>query len=324
MKAIVQRGYGAPDEVLTFRDVDPPRPRDRQVLVRSEAASVDIGDWLMLEGLPYFARPGYGIRGPKHPIPGQTLAGTVEAVGPDATRVRTGDEVFGWCRGGFADLAVADEAWLAPRPASVSPIAAAATPTSGLAALQALRDAGSVGAGTSVAIVGASGGVGTFAVQIARSLGAEVTGVCSTDAVELVRSLGAAHVIDYRKERLTAPGRRFEVIVDLAGNRPLADLRNALTASGTLVIVGGSGGRWFMGFGRTVGAMMRSPFTRQQLRAFFSKRRADDLSTLAEMLAAGDLQPVIERTYPLSAAADALRSVGARRARGKTVIDLTA
>jgi len=322
MKAIVQRGYGSPDEVLAFRDIDPPALGDEQVLVRNRAAAADIGDWLMLEGLPYFARPGYGLLKPKHPVPGQNVAGSVEAVGRLVSRFSPGDEVFGWCSGAFAEYVAADVGSLAPMPHNVTPVPAAATPTSGLAALQALRDVGGVGAGQTVLIIGASGAVGTFAVQIANALGAVVTGVCSTDNVELVRSLGADDVIDYTQESITERNRRYDVIVDLAGNRPLDELREALGPTGTLVIVGGSGGRWFMGFGRTVGAVARSPFTRQKLRAFFSKRNTGDLAALAELLESGEIVPVIDRTYPLSAAADALMHVAARRARGKTVIDI--
>jgi NADPH:quinone reductase-like Zn-dependent oxidoreductase len=322
MKAIVQRVYGRPDRVLEFLDVDEPVPGKGEVLIENRAAAVDIGDWLMLEGLPYFARPGYGLRRPKHPIPGQSAAGRVEAVGRGVTRFRPGDEVFGWCTGGFAERVVTSEDSLADLPADTTHEEAAAVPASGFAALQAVRDAGRLQPGQLVLIVGASGGVGTFAVQIAKALGAHVTGVCSTPAVELVRSLGADDVIDYTRETITRDGPRYDLIVDIAGNRTLRELRSALKPSGTLVIVGGSGGRWFMGFGRTVVATMRSPFVKQRLRAFFSKRTTEDLAVLADLVGSGKVAPVIESTFPLSATAEALERVGARRARGKTVVTI--
>jgi NADPH:quinone reductase-like Zn-dependent oxidoreductase len=322
MKAIVQRADGRPEQVLEFLDVEDPVPGDGEVLIENRAAAVDIGDWLMLEGLPYFARPGYGLRRPKHPIPGQSVAGRVEGVGRGVTRFRPGDEVFGWCTGGFAERVVTSEDSLADLPADTTHEQAAAVPASGFAALQAVRDAGRLRPGQLVLIVGASGGVGTFAVQIAKALGAHVTGVCSTPAVELVRSLGADDVIDYTRETITRDGPRYDLIVDIAGNRTLRELRSALKPSGTLVIVGGSGGRWFMGFGRTVAAAMRSPFVKQRLRAFFSKRTTEDLAVLADLVGSGKVAPVIESTYPLSATAEALERVGARRARGKTVVTI--
>lgn len=320
MKAIVQSAYGRPHEVLEFSDVDQPVPGEGEVLIENRAAAVDIGDWLMLRGLPYFARPGYGLRQPKHPIPGQSVAGVVEAVGPNVTRYLPGDEVFGWCVGGFAEHVVTSENALAPIPAGTTHEEAAAVPASGFAALQSLRDAGQLEPGRSVLIIGASGGVGTIAVQIAKALGAHVTGVCSTQSVESVRSIGADDVIDYTKEPITRDGRHYDLILDLAGNRPLHELRRSLEPEGTLVIVGGSGGNWFMGFGRTVQAVARSPFTRQRLKAFFSKRTTEDLAVLADLIGSRKILPVLDSTYPLSATADALEHVGGRRARGKTVV----
>jgi NADPH:quinone reductase-like Zn-dependent oxidoreductase len=320
VKAIVQRGYGPPEEVLEFRDVDVPDLEPGDVLIRNRAVAVDIGDWLMVEGLPYFARPGYGVSKRKELVIGQNIAGQVEAVGANVTTFEPGDEVFGWCSGGLAELVSTSQWSLARRPDTVSPEQAAATPTSGMAALQAVRDAGQVKAGHHVLVIGASGGVGTFAVQIAKSLDAVVTGVCSSNSVDLVRSLGADHVIDYTTSSIASDGRLYDVIIDLAGNRSLPELRRVLTASGTLVIVGGSGGRWFMGFGRTIGAMLRSPFTRQGLKAFFSKRQTTDLRALQELLEREDVVPVIDRTYPLSSTVEAFDHVSRRKARGKTVV----
>jgi NADPH:quinone reductase-like Zn-dependent oxidoreductase len=274
----------------------------------------------MVEGLPYFARPGYGVSRRKELVIGQNVAGQVEAVGANVTMFEPGDEVFGWCSGGFAELVATSQWSLARRPDTVSPEQAAATPTSGMAALQAIRDAGRVQAGQQVLIIGASGAVGTFAVQIAKSLDAVVTGVCSSNSVDLVSSLGADHVIDYTQDSIASDGRRYDVIIDLAGNRSLAELRRVLTGTGTLVIVGGSGGRWFMGFGRTIGAMVRSPFTRQELKAFFSKRKTEDLRALQELLEKEKVAPVIDRTFPLSSTLEAFDHVSRRKARGKTVV----
>jgi NADPH:quinone reductase-like Zn-dependent oxidoreductase len=320
MKAIVQRGYGPPEEALDFRDVEVPELQPGDVLIRNRAAAVDIGDWLMVEGLPYFARPGYGVSKRKELVIGQNVAGQVEAVGANVTMFEPGEEVFGWCSGGLAELVATSQWSLARRPETVSPEQAAATPTSGIAALQALRDAGQVEVGHHVLIIGASGGVGSFAVQIAKTLGAVVTGVCSSNSVEFVRSLGADHVIDYTTGSIASDGRRYDVIIDLAGNRSLAELRRVLKESGTLVIVGGSGGRWFMGFGRTIGAMARSPFTRQDLKSFFSKRQTTDLRALQDLLEREEVVPVIDRTYPLSSTVEAFDHVGRRKARGKTVV----
>lgn len=319
MKAIVQDRYGPPEEVLRFADVDEPVPGPGEVLISNRAAAVDIGDWLMLEGLPYFARAGYGLFGPKQPIPGQGVAGRVEQVGDGVGRFEPGDEVFGCCKAAFAERVIAKEGDLARRPEATTPEEAAAVPSSGLAALQAVRDRADVQAGQHVLIIGAAGGVGTFAVQIAKARQAEVTAVCGPDAVGLVRSLGADEVIDYSIQEIADDG-RFDLIVDLAGNRPLRALRRALAPTGTLVIVGGSGGRWFMGFGRTVGAVLRSPFSRQRLRALVSKPNTEDLEELGRMLEAGDISSVIESSYPLSATADAIARVGRGHARGKTVV----
>jgi NADPH:quinone reductase-like Zn-dependent oxidoreductase len=319
MKAIVHSRYGPPS-VLELKDIDQPMVSDDAVLVRVRAAAVGKGDWLTVKGLPYIARMRYGLPKPKHTVPGFDVAGRVEAVGRSVTRVQPGDEVFGWCDGSFAEYASVPETQLVPKPSNVTFEQAAAVPISGFAAVQALRDTGGVQPGQQVVIIGAAGGVGSFAVQLAKAFGAEVTGVCSTQSLDLVRSIGADHVIDYTQEDFTRNGQGYDLILEMAGNGSLADLRRALTPKGTLVLVGGSGGKWFMGTGRTLRAVVLSLFTRQRLRAFFSKPRGDDLVVLKELIEAGKLTPVIDRTFPLSQAPDAVSYVGERSTQGKTVI----
>ena len=322
MKAIVQNRYGPPEDVLDLRDIDTPVIKDTEVLVRVHAAAVGIGDWLIARGLPYLARLGYGLRKPGHTVAGLEVAGLVEAVGKHVTQFRVGDEVFGWCHGAFAEcVAVAEDA-LAPKPANLTFEQAAAVPISAFAALQALRDAGQVQPGQTVLVIGASGGVGTFAVQLAKAAGAEVTAVCSTRNVDLVRSIGADHVIDYTQQAITQRGQRYDLILDMAGNRPLSELRRALAPEGTLVFVGGSGGPWLMGMGRTIGALVMSPIVRQRLRPFFSKPRKADLVVLKELIEVGKVTPIIDRTYPLSATPQAIDYLGQRHTRGKTVISV--
>jgi NADPH:quinone reductase-like Zn-dependent oxidoreductase len=293
---------------------------DDAVLVRVHAAAVGKGDWLTVQGLPYVARLRYGLPKPKHPVPGFDVAGRIEAVGPNVTQLQPGDAVFGWCDGAFAEYAAVPQGQLARKPANLTFEQAAAVPISGFAALQALRDTGGVQPGQQVVIIGASGGVGSFAVQIAKAFGAEVTGVCSTKTVDMVRSLGADHVIDYTQQDFTRTGQRYDLILEMAGNRSLADLRRALTPKGTLVLVGGSGGRWFMGTGRTLRAVLMSPLVGQRLRSFFSKPKGADLVVLQELLEAGKITPVIDRTFPLSETPEAIRYVGERSTQGKTVI----
>ncbi len=322
MKAIVQQRYGSPHDVLEFHDIDGPKIGGDEVLVRVHAAAVAIGDWLVANGLPYIARPQYGLRRPKSRVAGHEMAGTVEAVGAKVTDLQPGDEVFGQCAGAFAEYALASGDALAPKPANVTFEQAAAVPVSGLAALQALRDKGEVRAGQEVLVIGASGGVGTFTVQIAKALEAEVTGVCSTRSVDMVRSIGAHRVIDYTKEGIDRDGRRYDVIVDLAGNRSLSELRGVLAARGTLVLVGGSGGRWFMGFGRTIRSTLISPFVRQKLRALISSPRHEDLLFLSRLLESGKLTPVIDRTFQLSETVEAIDYMGQRHTQGKTIISV--
>jgi NADPH:quinone reductase-like Zn-dependent oxidoreductase len=319
MQAIIHSRYGPPD-ALELQDVERPSVTEDGVLVRVQAAAVGKGDWLTVQGLPYVARLRYGLPNPKHPVPGFDVAGQVEAVGTNATRLQPGDEVFGWCDGSFAEYASVPEGQLALKPTNLTFEQAAAVPISGFAALQALRDTGGVQPGQQVVIIGASGGVGSFAVQLAKAYGAKVTGVCGTRSVDMVRSIGADHIIDYTQQDFTRTGQRYDLILEMAGNRSLADLRRALTPKGTLVLVGGSGGRWFMGTGRTLRAVAVSPFVGQRLRSFFSKPRGADLVVLKELIEAGKVTPVIDRTFPLSETPEAIRYVGERSTQGKTVI----
>jgi NADPH:quinone reductase-like Zn-dependent oxidoreductase len=322
MKAIVQDKYGtAPEEVLRLAEVARPTIGVGEVLVRVRAASVDRGTWHIMTGLPYAIRiAGFGVRTPRQLNPGRSLAGTVEAVGDGVTGFRPGDEVFGTCDGSFAEYARARVERLALKPTNLSFEEAAAMPVSGLAALQALRDRAQVQPGEKVMIIGASGGVGTFAVQIAKAFGAEVTGVCSTAKIDLVRSIGADRVIDYTREDLTA-GDSYDVIVDIAGNRRLSDLRRSLTPRGRLVIVGGeTDGRWLGGADRLLRANLLSPMVRQKLGSLMTSENAADLAVLRELVQSGKLVPAIERTYSLSEVPAAIRYVQEGHARGKVVI----
>jgi NADPH:quinone reductase-like Zn-dependent oxidoreductase len=321
MKAIVQDRYGSPD-VLQLREIDRPQVGDGEVLVRVCAAGVDPGVWHLVTGLPYLVRlMGYGLRGPKLRVPGMDVAGRVEAVGRNVTRFRTGDEVFGMCSGSFAEYACTREDALAPKPANLPLEHAAAVPVSGLTALQGLRDKGRLRAGQQVLIIGAGGGVGTFAVQIAKALGAEVTGVCSTPKLETVRSIGAHHVIDYTRGDFAKTGRRYDLVLDTGGNRPLSLLRRALVPRGTLVIVGGEGGdRWIGGTDRQLRALLLSAFVRQRLTSFIAMMRQPDLEFLKQLIEAGKVTPVIDRTYPLGEAAEAVRHLEQGHPRGKLIL----
>jgi NADPH:quinone reductase-like Zn-dependent oxidoreductase len=321
MKAIVQDTYGSPD-VLQLREIDTPVVGADEVLVRVHAAGVDQGVWHLMAGMPYLMRiAGFGLRAPKNPVRGYDVAGRVEAVGENVTRFQPGDEVFGTCRGSFAEYARAQADRLAPKPANLTFEQAAAVPISGYAALQAVRDQGKVRPGQRVLIIGAGGGVGTFAVQLAKAYGAEVTGVCSTTKTDLVRSIGADHVIDYTLEDFADGRNRYHVILDIAGNRSLSHLRRALAPEGTLVIVGGEGGgRWLGGIDRQLRAHVLSPFVRQKLGTWISTERKEDLEELHELLEAGTVTPVVDRTFPLSGVPEAIRYLRDGRARGKVVI----
>ncbi|MBM7494101.1 NADPH:quinone reductase-like Zn-dependent oxidoreductase [Micromonospora luteifusca] len=324
MKAIVQDVYG-PADVLALRDIDRPSIGDDEVLVRVRAAGVDPGVWHLMTGRPYLVRAfGFGLRRPKVPVRGRDLAGVVEAVGARVTRLRPGDEVYGTCESGsFAEYATARQDRLAIKPANLSFEQAAVTPISGMTALQGLRDCAGLRPGQRVMVIGAAGGVGSFAVQIAKAFGATVTGVCSTAKVDLVGSLGAADVIDYTHSQIDGNGARYDVIIDTAGNRPVSLLRRALTPRGTLVLVGGEhgGGRLLGGFDRQ---MLRAPlmsiFVSQRLRSLMAKEHAADLEELRRLIDSGAVTPVIDRAYPLADAADAIRHLAQGHAAGKTVV----
>ncbi|MFJ7967806.1 NAD(P)-dependent alcohol dehydrogenase [Streptomyces sp. NPDC096324] len=322
MKAIAHDRYGSPD-VLELREVDTPTVADHEVLVRVHAASVNARDWHLMRGDPYLARLALGLSGPKTKIRGTDFAGRVEAVGKAVRRFRPGDEVFGEVDGAFAEYVCARDDVLEPKPAALSFEQAAALPLAGNTALMGLRDLGQVASGHEVLINGASGGVGTFAVQIAKAFGAEVTGVCSARNAELVRSLGADHVIDYAREDFTRNGRRYDVVFDLVGNHSLAEFRRALKPTGTLVL---SGGGVFEG-GSVVGPMallvkgqVMSRFARHRLFVLTATPSKENLATLRELADSKKLTPVIDRTYPLSEAPEAIRYLEGEHARSKVVI----
>ncbi|MFF7247002.1 NAD(P)-dependent alcohol dehydrogenase [Embleya sp. NPDC008237] len=321
MKAFVQDTYG-PLDVLRLADIEQPAVGEDDVLVRVHAAGVDPGVWHLVTGRPYLLRlTGYGLRAPKDRVRGMDVAGSVHAVGRNVTRFRPGDEVFGTCRGSFAEYACTPQSRLATKPANLDPAQAAAVPTSAFTALQALRDSGRVRPGQRVLIIGAGGGVGTFAVQLAAHVfDAHVSGVCSTGKVELVRSLGADEVIDYTREDFADGTRRWDLILDTAGNRPVGLLRRALTPRGTLVIVGSeTKGRWFGGVDRMLRALALGPFVRHRLCGVMSTERAEDLNLLREYLEAGRLTPVIDRTYTFAEIPEAIRYIHEGHARGKVV-----
>ena len=325
MQAIVQRRYGtAPENLLRLEQIARPAMNDDEVLVRVRAAGVDRGTVHLMTGTPYVMRIlGFGLRGPKSPVPGWAVAGTVESVGTRVTGLEPGDEVLGTCRGSFAEYAAAKAGWLAPKPASLTFEQAAAMPGSATTALQALRDKAKLRPGQHVLIIGASGGVGTFAVQLAKAFGAEVTGACRTGKTDLVRALGADHVLDYTREDITAGRYRYDVIIDIGGNRPLAHLRRALTQKGTLVITGGENGDALLGgIGRNLRAQLLSPFVSQKLTAFIARQRRADLVTVRDMADSGAVTPAIDRGYPLSQAAAAVRYLADGHARGKVVISI--
>jgi NADPH:quinone reductase-like Zn-dependent oxidoreductase len=327
MTAIVHETYGtSPDVVLHLAQMDRPAPGDDEVVVRVQAASIDRGTWHILAGLPYPIRlAGFGFRRPKHLNPGRSLAGTVHAVGANVTGFEPGDEVYGIGDGSFAPYVRVRTEKLAAKPGNLSFREAAAVPVSALTALQGVRDHGRVQAGDNVLVIGASGGVGTFAVQIAKAFGAEVTGVCSTGKVDLVRSIGADNVVDYTLEDIADAGRRFDVILDIGGNRSLTLLRRTLTGRGRLVIVGGeTGGRWLGGADRQIRAIVLSRFVGQRLATFVCSENAGDLAVLAELIEAGKVMPVIDRAYPLSDVPAAIRYMQEGLARGKVVIDVAA
>ena len=321
MKAIAHDTYGSHD-LLQLREVEPPTIGRDEVLVRVHAAGLDRGAWHVMRGLPYPLRlAGYGLRRPKNPVLGSELAGVVEQIGEDVTRFRPGDEVFGIGIGAYAEYARAPESKLAAKPTNLAFEQAAVVGVSGLTALQGLRDHARVQPGQTLLIVGASGGVGTFAVQIAKALGAHVTGVASTEKVQLVRSIGADRVLDYTREDFADGQHRYDVILDIGGNASLSRLRRALTAKGTLIIAGGeTSGRWLGGVDRQLRAIVLSRFVGQRLGTFICSENSDDLLVLKELIEAGKVTPVLDRTRTLSEVPEAMRALEQGRIRGKVAI----
>jgi NADPH:quinone reductase-like Zn-dependent oxidoreductase len=321
MKAIVQDTYGSA-EALQLEDIDRPAPGDGEVLVRVGAASLFIGDWHVMTGLPYVFRLVNGFGKPKVRVRGQDLAGTVETVGAGVTEFATGDEIFGTCNGSFAEYATARQDKIAPKPSNLTFEQAAAVPITGTTALQAVRRGG-VRAEQKALVIGAAGGVGSFIVQIAKASGARVTGVCSTAQVDLVRSIGADEVIDYTRQDFTETGERYDVILETAGRHPVPQLRRALAPKGTLVIVGSEGGgKWFGGISRQMRAQLISPFVGQKMGTFVAKQNGEDLLTLKELIEAGKVTPVIGATFPLESVSDAVQHMEQGHARGKIVITI--
>jgi NADPH:quinone reductase-like Zn-dependent oxidoreductase len=326
MKAMANMKYGPPD-VLELAEVERPTPKDNEVLLKVHATSVNPADWHILRGDPYVSRLQLGLREPKDKVLGCDVAGRVETVGENVTMLRPGDEVFGspfmHGFGAFAEHLGISEDLLAPKPANLSFEQAAAVPLAASTALQGLRDHGRIEPGHKVLIVGASGGVGTFAVQIAKSFDTEVTGVCSTRNVEMVRTLGADHVIDYTKEDFAQSGRRYDLIFQLAGTRSPSECRRALTPKGTLVLSSGeSDGRWIGPIGRIIKALVLSPFVSQKMVSFTVKPNKEDLLFLRQLIEGGKLAPVIDRTYPLAEVPEAIRYLEEGHARGKVVISV--
>ncbi len=324
MKAIAHEAFGSPD-VLQLRDRAVPQPGPGEVLVRVRAAAANPWDWHFMRGLPYIARlSGAGLRRPKHPVPGGDIAGDVVAAGAGATRFAVGDRVYGFIEfGGFAEYAVAPESLLAAMPANLTFEQAAAVPLAATTALQGLRDAGRVNAGDRVLVIGASGGVGTFAVQLAKRFGAHVTAVTSGRNATLVRSIGADHVIDYTREDVTAGDDRFDLVLQLAGTAPASALRRILAPGGRLVMSSGdSPNRFFGPFGRAIRGLLLGKIVGQSISLLTAKWNAEDLAFLAGLLEAGDIVPVIDSTYPLADVADAIRYVESGRAHGKVLISV--
>jgi NADPH:quinone reductase-like Zn-dependent oxidoreductase len=321
MKAIVYRRYGPPD-VLRCEEIEKPTPGDDEVLIKVRAASVNPRDWHCMRGTPYIARMQLGLRKPKAPWLGVDVAGQVEAVGGNVTRLKPGDEVFGVCHGAFAEYACASESALVLKPDNVTFEQAASVPVAAFTALQALRDKGRIQPGQTVLINGAAGGVGTFAVQIAKSFGADVTGVCSTRNVERVRATGADWIIDYTREDFTQSGQRYDLILDCVGNHSLSSCRRALNPKGIYVIVGApDDGRWISPLDRAIKALVLSRFVSQSLVLFIAKRSQEDLAILRDLMAAGKITPVIDRSYQLGEVPEAIRYLEEGHARGK--LDIT-
>jgi NADPH:quinone reductase-like Zn-dependent oxidoreductase len=323
MKAIVYRCYGAPD-VLNFEDIEKPTPADDEVLVKVHAAALNPLDWHYMRGTPYIVRAESGLGAPRNPQLGVDFAGTVEAIGKNVRRFRPGDEVFGGRTGAFAEyVRVREDRALALKPANLTFEQAASVPIAAVTALQGLRDEGRIQRGQKVLINGASGGVGTFAVQIAKSFGADVTGVCSTRNVEMVRSIGADHVIDYTQEDFTLSGQRYDLILDTVGNHSLLEYRRVLNPNGIVVIVGGpSDDPWIGPLTSLIKAILLSPFVSQKFVMMLAELNEADLAIMRDLMQAGKVTPVIDRRYRLSEVPAALRYLEQGHARGKVVIDV--
>ena len=322
MKAMIYERYGAP-EVVHLAEIDKPVEKENEILIRVRAASVNPLDWHYMRGEPYLVRMSAGYRKPKITRLGADLAGVVEAVGSQVTMFKVGEEVFGSRTGAFGEYVRTQGLAIAPKPANLSFEQAAAVPIAALTALQGLRDKGRIQAGQQVLINGASGGVGTFAVQIARALGAEVTGVCSTRNLEMVSSIGAAHVIDYTAEDFTQNGKRYDLILDNVGTHSLSDTLRALTPQGSLVVAGGlNNGRWLGPMTDIIKASLRARFVSQKLLSLLAQSNREDLLFLKELIEAGKITPVIDRTYPLEQVPEAIGYVEAGHARGKVVITI--
>ncbi len=319
MRAIVQDRYGNADALRLDR-IARPQIADDEVLIRVHAAGMDRGTWHLMAGQPYLLRLALGFRGPRNPVPGRDVAGTVAAVGSAVSGFAVGEQVFGIAPGSFAEYAVAKPGKLAHRPTTLSVEQAAAIPVSAGTALQALHDVGGVRPGQHVLVLGASGGVGSYAVQLAKAAGAEVTGVCSTSKLDLVRSLGADHVLDYSWADFADGSRQYDLILDIAGNPGLSRLRRALTPTGTAVITGGEGDRWIGGMDRQLRALALSPFVSQRLTMFIVRERASDFDRLVDLIEAGAVTPPVDRTFALDRVPEAMRYLAAGQARGKIVI----
>jgi NADPH:quinone reductase-like Zn-dependent oxidoreductase len=321
MKAIVQDKYGSPD-VLELGEIDRPAVGENGLLVRVHAAAVNAGDWRIMRGLPYITRLGFGLRGPRVNVRGLDVAGTVEVVGKNVTQFQPGDEVFGWCLRAFAEFVYAGEKNFVSKPENFTFEQAAAVPGAAFTALHGLRDRGEIQPGQKVLINGAGGGIGTFGVQIAKSFGAHVTGVCSTAKLDLVRSIGADEVVHYTEDDFTQSGQRYDLILDIPANRSLSDCRRALTPRGTYVLVGGSKGRWLGPLGRVIRTLLVSPLVRQRLRPLISQGNNEDLVFLKELIECGKVTPIVGRTYALSEVPEAIRHLEEGHAEGKVVITI--
>ena len=323
MKAAVYTRYGPPD-VVQIEDVEKPVPKDNEVLIRVRAASVNPLDAGLMKGKPHSFRLFFGLSKPRLTRPGVDVAGKVEAVGRNVTEFKPGDEVFGSCRGAFAEYACTPESKLATKPDNVTFEQAASVPVAAFTALQGLRDKGHIQPGQKVLINGAAGGVGTFAVQIAKSFGAEVTGVCSTRNVEMVRSIGADHVIDHSQEDFTESGQRYDLIFDTYMNHSLSVCRRVLSSKGIYIMVGGPAHRWMIGIlAPVIKALALSPFVSQKFVVFIARSSKEDLNIMRDLMATGKVRPVIDKSYSLSEVPQAIRYLDERHARGKVVIALT-